>query len=466
MFRFAQGSIQHHRVFNGDPHPGNYRFHEDGTVTFLDFGLVKRWGPGELESLSDVLDRILDDDVDGAISAAIDAGFLPADHGLDPRHIFEYVSGPYEPFMADEFTYSRDWTGEGAAEGRRHQRRLRRRHPGAEHADVVRDPRSGGVGHVGTARPVGGDEPLGRPPRRVPQGRPAGDGAREGRGGVAQLTPLRAVAGYLRKYPLAPRYPRRTAVRLTAGDGTRLAAHRVAGPADAPCTVVLAHGFVNSTRTPALHAFAHTLADTVDVIVLDLRGHGRSGGVCTFGRDEPLDIAAAVAAADSTRPVVTLGVSLGGAAVLLHASRDPGTVAGVVAISAPVRWGGLGTAGAARIEQWVATTRGRLVLRLLLGTRVSAEVPAPAGAAEALAAISPGFTIVIADPDDWYFGPEHAEQLHAWAQEPKALWWYPGGGHGTDLLTTALAARLLSSIEEHLRGRGSARASGVAPDGA
>ncbi len=110
MFRFAQGAIQHHHVFNGDPHPGNYILHTDGTVTFLDFGLVKRWGPGELESLSGVLDCILDQDVDGAIQAAVDAGFLPADHGLDPTHVFEYVSGPYEPFMVDEFTYTRDWT--------------------------------------------------------------------------------------------------------------------------------------------------------------------------------------------------------------------------------------------------------------------------------------------------------------------------------------------------------------------
>ena len=23
LFRFAQGSIHHHRVFNGDPHPGH-----------------------------------------------------------------------------------------------------------------------------------------------------------------------------------------------------------------------------------------------------------------------------------------------------------------------------------------------------------------------------------------------------------------------------------------------------------
>jgi predicted unusual protein kinase regulating ubiquinone biosynthesis (AarF/ABC1/UbiB family) len=110
MFRFAQGAIQHHHVFNGDPHPGNYILHDDGTVTFLDFGLVKRWGPGELESLSGVLDCILENDVDGAIQAAIDAGFVPKDHGLDPKHIFEYVSGPYEPFQVECFTYTKDWT--------------------------------------------------------------------------------------------------------------------------------------------------------------------------------------------------------------------------------------------------------------------------------------------------------------------------------------------------------------------
>src|SRR6266550_2389641 len=45
LFRFAEGSIWHHRVFNGDPHPGNYRFRLGGPVTFLDFGLVKKWAP-------------------------------------------------------------------------------------------------------------------------------------------------------------------------------------------------------------------------------------------------------------------------------------------------------------------------------------------------------------------------------------------------------------------------------------
>ncbi|HEX7166842.1 MAG TPA: AarF/ABC1/UbiB kinase family protein [Acidimicrobiales bacterium] len=111
LFRFAQGSIQHFHVFNGDPHPGNYIFHGDGTVTFLDFGLVKRWNPGELESLSGILDRILEGDAEGTVREAVEAGFLARNHGLDPQHIFEYVSTPYEPFMREQFTYTRDWTG-------------------------------------------------------------------------------------------------------------------------------------------------------------------------------------------------------------------------------------------------------------------------------------------------------------------------------------------------------------------
>lgn len=110
LMRFAQGSIHRFGVFNGDPHPGNYRFHEDGTITFLDFGLVKRWSPGEFDRLTPVLDAVLDRDAARAVEAAVAAGFLPADHGFDPDFVFEYVRGPYEPFETDSFTYTRAWT--------------------------------------------------------------------------------------------------------------------------------------------------------------------------------------------------------------------------------------------------------------------------------------------------------------------------------------------------------------------
>jgi predicted unusual protein kinase regulating ubiquinone biosynthesis (AarF/ABC1/UbiB family) len=110
LMRFAQGSIHLHGVFNGDPHPGNYRFHDDGSVTFLDFGLVKRWSPGEFDRLTPVLDAILDTDGPRAVQAAVDAGFLRPDHGLPVDLVFEYIRGPYEPFEKESFTYTKDWT--------------------------------------------------------------------------------------------------------------------------------------------------------------------------------------------------------------------------------------------------------------------------------------------------------------------------------------------------------------------
>ncbi|MDQ3305801.1 MAG: AarF/ABC1/UbiB kinase family protein [Actinomycetota bacterium] len=112
LFRFAQGSVHRHRVFNGDPHPGNYRFHPDGSVTFLDFGLVKRFTTGELEQLTPVLDPLLARDAVGTTRRLVDAGFLVSDHGLDPEVVWDYVSNPYSPYLVEEFTFTQEWVAD------------------------------------------------------------------------------------------------------------------------------------------------------------------------------------------------------------------------------------------------------------------------------------------------------------------------------------------------------------------
>jgi len=112
IYRFAQGSIHRHGMFNGDPHPGNYRFHRDGSVTFLDFGLVKRWTAGEWENLAPVLDAVLADDPIGTVRRMVEAGFLRPDHGLAPERVWEYVSIPYVPLLTERFTYTRAWVAD------------------------------------------------------------------------------------------------------------------------------------------------------------------------------------------------------------------------------------------------------------------------------------------------------------------------------------------------------------------
>jgi len=112
IYRFTQAGIHRHGVFNGDPHPGNYRFHDDGSVTFLDFGLVKRWAPGEWELLGPVLDAVLADDPDAVVRAMVSARFLPPDHGIPNERVWEYVSTPYVPLLTETFRYTEGWVSQ------------------------------------------------------------------------------------------------------------------------------------------------------------------------------------------------------------------------------------------------------------------------------------------------------------------------------------------------------------------
>jgi len=256
-----------------------------------------------------------------------------------------------------------------------------------------------------------------------------------------------------RKHAFAPRYRPEERLSLVTEDGVRLAGARLAGPPDALATVVLAHGFVHSSRTPRIHAFAHLLARRVHVLVPDLRGHGGSDGVCTLGLEEPLDVAAAVAAAAPGLPVVTLGISLGGAAVLLHAgtyARTRRAIAGVVAISPPAWSGTWDTPGTKRVQRYAGSPAGRQVLARLLHTRIAEQCGAVPDSRDLVAGIAPAFTLIVADPADHYFGEEHSRALYEWAREPKDLWLLPGTGHGTDLLSRALCDRLFRDLEERL----------------
>ena len=252
-----------------------------------------------------------------------------------------------------------------------------------------------------------------------------------------------------RRVVLAPRYTPEEALVLRTSDGLRLAGAVLAGPPDAYATVVFLHGLVHSSRNPRIHAFARRLAREVHVLVPDMRGHGRSEGFCTLGRDEPLDVAAAVAAAPAGLPVVTVGVSLGGAAVLLHAGASGG-VAGVVAVSAPAwsdRWD---TAPTLRVRRYARSPAGRQFMARVLRTRMAPFSEWVAESSRLVADIAPAFTLVIHDPADHYFGEEHARSLYEWAREPKDLWLLPGTGHGTDLLSPALADRLLAYLWNRL----------------
>lgn len=270
----------------------------------------------------------------------------------------------------------------------------------------------------------------------------------------------RMATDWARRYPLAPRYrPPATHLALTAADGTRLHAVRLPGPTPGvarssppPCSFVLVHGLANSSRTPGIYAFAHLLAAAAPVVVLDLRGHGASGGQCSFCVHEPSDVGTAVAAARTAAPelpVVTVGTSLGGSSVLLHAG-DFGGVAGAVGIS-PAGWSGADDRpGSARAQKVAGSSLARVGLRLLTGTRLPGACSAVPYAEPVVAKIAPAFTLVVHDREDHYLGPEHAESIARWAKPPVDRWEVAGKGHGTELLDVELAERIVAHVRAHL----------------
>jgi predicted unusual protein kinase regulating ubiquinone biosynthesis (AarF/ABC1/UbiB family) len=110
IWRFAQYAVHRLGAFNGDPHPGNYRFSVDGDVTFLDFGLVKRWTPGEWQQLAPSLDAIVvHRDPERLVSVMEEIGFLRPGHGLAAQQVYDYVSTPYTPYLTDTFTFTREF---------------------------------------------------------------------------------------------------------------------------------------------------------------------------------------------------------------------------------------------------------------------------------------------------------------------------------------------------------------------
>jgi predicted unusual protein kinase regulating ubiquinone biosynthesis (AarF/ABC1/UbiB family) len=97
IYRFVFRSLYHVRAFNGDPHPGNYLFHRGGKVTFLDFGLVRRFSPAELQPLLTMARTICVEHDPEAFRASLEnAGFLRPGAPLATQAITEHLAVFYD----------------------------------------------------------------------------------------------------------------------------------------------------------------------------------------------------------------------------------------------------------------------------------------------------------------------------------------------------------------------------------
>lgn len=90
IYRFVYGTYERIYQFNADPHPGNYIFHEDGTVSFLDFGCVKRFRRDQVQMMDEIIRACLRNDVLGTWRACVEAGVFKSSDPVTPEEAFAY----------------------------------------------------------------------------------------------------------------------------------------------------------------------------------------------------------------------------------------------------------------------------------------------------------------------------------------------------------------------------------------
>ena len=101
IFRFVFRSIYRIGAFNGDPHPGNYVFQGGGRVTFLDFGLVKRYVPEEIRLFQQLITAMVIEHDIAQFRAIIEAHEILRQSDISDEEVLGYFGHFYEFVMED-----------------------------------------------------------------------------------------------------------------------------------------------------------------------------------------------------------------------------------------------------------------------------------------------------------------------------------------------------------------------------
>ena len=250
--------------------------------------------------------------------------------------------------------------------------------------------------------------------------------------------------------------PGAEAVAFPAASGDSVHGWFVPGAAPLSGSVLLMHGAWGSRRQMTERARvlqAHGYA----VLLIDLRGHGETGGGrITFGKMEALDAAAAVDWLHARLPrsrVGVIGVSLGGAAALLGPTPLP-----VDALVLESVYSDIGAALSNRLRvalgPWVgpvATPVLSAAFQTLLPP-ILGVTPAELRPADRIGGVTAPVLVASGDIDERTPLTE-AQALFDRAPEPKQFWSVPGAAH-VDLErydTAAYWQHVLPFLDGHLR---------------
>ncbi|MDR2986687.1 MAG: AarF/ABC1/UbiB kinase family protein [Nocardiopsaceae bacterium] len=107
IYRFAAGSLTRLGMLNADPSPRNYLFHADGSVTFLDFGCVRRYSARQVSTVQALMRAIVDGDGDLLLRTLTQAGWVSQSNPPDPADLLAWYHEAHAPiFSKQPYTYS------------------------------------------------------------------------------------------------------------------------------------------------------------------------------------------------------------------------------------------------------------------------------------------------------------------------------------------------------------------------
>lgn len=88
--RFSYSNIRHSNLLHADPHPGNYRFGNDGTVGFVDFGCIKKLAERKRRMWISVVRNTIDKNLDDLRADVIEAGFITDDFPISSAELCDF----------------------------------------------------------------------------------------------------------------------------------------------------------------------------------------------------------------------------------------------------------------------------------------------------------------------------------------------------------------------------------------
>jgi pimeloyl-ACP methyl ester carboxylesterase len=217
---------------------------------------------------------------------------------------------------------------------------------------------------------------------------------------------------------------------LRTRDGVSLRLSRLgSGQRDA---ILVVPGIFMHRDSQEHRLLAARLSPLADVVTMDVRGHGDSGGAFSFGAREPEDVAEVEAflRRDHDR-VLGLGFSFGGfhtcVAAALHGSFDA-----IALVGTPHR---LFILDHNFVGRGLLRSLGPMARRQRRRTRVLPGLPLRrAVPSRLIGRVAPRAVLIVHGSDDWLIPPKHAERLFASAAEPKRLVMIERGLHAENML--------------------------------